>query len=64
MSEHPDPDVVLRGGPFDGRRLRVDDPAPVRIGLEGETFVYRPTQEIDDEFPTLKIWVFDRIEAA
>jgi hypothetical protein len=64
MSDHPDLNVVLRGGPFDGRRMRVGNRVPVTLELEGEGFVYRPTAELDDEYPTLTIWVLDRIEAA
>ena len=64
VSDHPDPNVVLRGGPFDGRRMRVGNRAPIRLTIEGEGFIYRPSIELDDEYPTLTIWVFDRVEAA
>lgn len=61
--EHSDPNVVLRGGPLDGRLLHVANLVPISLQVEGERFVYRPTRELDSEFPTLTMWVFDHTEA-
>jgi hypothetical protein len=61
--EHPEANVVLRGGPFDGRRLHVGNLVPISLQVEGERFVYRPTRELDSEFTTLTMWVFDHTEA-
>ena len=54
--------VVLCGGPLDGQRLHVAARVPIRLGADGTTAVYRPTSELDTEFPTLAIWVFDHAD--
>lgn len=59
-----EPNVVLRGGPFDGERIHLDHLEPIRLQVDGEWFVYRPTVEVDSEFATLAMWVFDHTEAA
>lgn len=57
--EHPDPNVVLRGGPLDGRRTRVHNWAPAFLDVDGRTCVYRPLGELDAEYPMLNVYVFD-----
>ncbi|WP_034263720.1 hypothetical protein [Actinospica robiniae] len=57
-----DPNVVLRGGPLDGRCVHVAAWVPIRLDADGSSAVYRPTSELDTEFPTLAIWVFDHAE--
>lgn len=64
MSEQPEPNVVLRGGPFDGRVIHVANLVPVSLQVENERFIYRPTTEVDSEFTALAVWKFDRTEAA
>jgi len=59
-----DPNVVLRGGPLDGQRVHVAAWVPIRLAADGASAVYRPTSELDTEFPTLAIWVFDRTDPA
>lgn len=56
----PTPNVVLRGGPLDGEKRHVDSQAPINAEVGDELVVYRPSIELDNEFPTLTIWVFDR----
>jgi hypothetical protein len=63
-NDAPEPNIVLRGGPFDGRRMHADNLEPITLRVEGERFVYRPTPELDTEFPTLAMWVFSHTEAA
>jgi len=63
MSNHSEPNIVLRGGLFDGKRMRVGSQAPVSLEAEGKGFVYRPTADLDHEFPTLVAWVLDRTES-
>jgi hypothetical protein len=58
------PNAVLRGGPLDGEERHVDSRAPIGIEVNDQRAVYRPTNVIDDEFPTLTIWAFDRVETA
>lgn len=53
------PNVVLRGGPLDGEQRHIDSRAPISTEVGDERVVYRPSIELDDEFPTLTIWVFD-----
>lgn len=62
--EHPDPNVVLRGGPLDGRRTRVHNWSPAFLEVEGRMYAYRPLGELDIEYPTLGVYVYDsEIEA-
>lgn len=58
------PNVVLRGGPLDGEQLALDGRVPISIEVGDERAVYRPTTELDSEFETLAIWVFDHAETA
>jgi hypothetical protein len=53
------PNVVLRGGPLDGEQVHVDGRQPIGIEVGDARVVYRPSIELDGEFPTLTIWVFD-----
>jgi hypothetical protein len=67
MSEPPfdgEPNIVLRGGPLDGEKLHIENLVPIGIEVGDERCVYRPTRELDSEFETLAIWVFDHAEAA
>jgi len=64
MSNHPEPNIVLRGGLFDGERMHVGSQAPVSLEAESQGFVYRPTAVLDHEFPTLVTGVLGRTEAA
>ncbi|MBR7838039.1 hypothetical protein KDL01_32500 [Actinospica durhamensis] len=59
------PNAVLRGGPFDGKTLVVDELLlPLAIGDGGRSphFVYRPTGEPDEEYPTLMRYELDHAE--
>ena len=62
--DHPDPNIVLRGGPLDGGRARVHNWAPATFSAGNEQCVYRPTGELDTEYPTLNVYVFDHVEPA
>jgi len=64
FDEHPDPNVVLRGGPLDGIRIRVHTWAPVTLDAGDELCVYRPLGEADTEYPTLAVYVYDDEEEA
>jgi hypothetical protein len=66
MSNHSEPNIVLRGGPFDGKRMRVGSQAPVSLKVDGKGkgFAYRPTTELDHEYPTLVAWILDGAEAS
>jgi uncharacterized Fe-S cluster-containing protein len=57
--EHPDPNVVLRGGPLDGCRTRVHNWSPASLEVGGQMYTYRPLGELDTEYPTLNVYVFD-----
>lgn len=57
--ERADPNMVLRGGPLDGEKAHVDGWIPISIEVGDERCVYQPTRELDSEFDTLAIWVFD-----
>lgn len=57
MSDHPDPNVVLCGGPFDGERIQVDSWAPVSLEAGGRTFVYRPTGDKAGEYGQLAVYI-------
>ena len=57
--DHPDPNVVLRGGPLDGRRTRVHNWAPAFLEVDGRMYAYRPLGELDTEYPTLNVYVLD-----
>ena len=59
-----EPNIVLRGGPLDGEKLHLENLAPIAVEVGDERCVYRPTPELDSEFETLAMWVFDHAEAA
>jgi hypothetical protein len=62
---HPKPTAVLRGGPFDGLRLRPSGlPVITKTTDDGKTWMYRPTAEMDSEYPTLAVYVLDHAEGA
>lgn len=59
------PNAVLRGGPFDGRMVSVDELLlPLAISDDGAIpyFVYRPTGEADEEYPALTRYALDHTE--
>lgn len=60
----PDSNVVLRAGPLDGIRVRVHNRAPLTLEAGELLFTYRPLGEMDGEYPTLAVYVFDHAEAA
>lgn len=64
MPHYAEPNVVLRGGPLDGELRHIGSRAPVGIEVGDERCVYRPTVELDEEYPSLPIWVFDHAEVA
>jgi hypothetical protein len=56
----PVPNIVLRGGPYDGRHLSGDPGRTLGIGsTNGPSFVYRPTGETDADDDTLAVYMFD-----
>ncbi|WP_034263496.1 hypothetical protein [Actinospica robiniae] len=51
------PNAILRGGPFEGERVRVTAPVPV-VRIRGLVrHVYEPTDQPDDEFPALVVYL-------
>ena len=56
--------AVLRGGPFDGNVIDTDPLTEVTRIIDNTVHIYRPTVEIDDEYPTLRVFVHDRTEPA
>lgn len=64
FDDHADPNIVLRGGPLDGIRIRLHSWAPVTLDAGEQQFVYRPLGETDSEYPTLAVYVFDHAETA
>lgn len=62
--DHPEPNIVLRGGPLDGGRAHVHNWAPAEFRAGNQRCFYRPTGDMDTEFPTLSVYVFDHTEAA
>lgn len=62
VSDHPDPNVVLRGGPLDGIRVRADNRKPLTLKGGELLFVYRPLGEMDSEYPELAVYVFNHTE--
>lgn len=62
---HPNPTAVLRGGPFDGLRVRQSGFALIaKETHDRTTWVYRPTGEMDEEYPELSLYVLDHGEPA
>jgi hypothetical protein len=59
--EHPEPNIVLRGGPLDGYRTHVHNWMPATLEAGDQQCVYRPTGELDTEYPTLSVYVFDHV---
>jgi hypothetical protein len=62
--DHPDPTVVLRGGPLDGGRTHVHPFSPAVFTGGDQQCFYRPIGELDTEYPTLYVLVFDHAEPA
>lgn len=62
MPHHAEPNVVLRGGPLDGEQRHVDSRGPIGIEVGPDRAIYRPTAELDTEYPTLAVWVYDHAE--
>ena len=67
MSKQSAPDhhrnIVLRGGPFDGRTLSGDASQPLAVNEgRGPYFIYRPTDQTDPEYRTLAVFVIDHME--
>jgi len=61
--EHHRTNIVLRGGPFDGRTLAGDPSQPLAINEgRGPYFIYRPTDQVDAEYRTLAVFVIDHME--
>jgi hypothetical protein len=60
--DHSEPNIVLRGGPLDGERMRVEYRVPIVRDVGDERCVYRPTGDLDTEYPTLAVYVIDHIE--
>lgn len=53
------PNVVLRGGPADGETMYVTSTeAMVELSLGGQIHSYRPTPDLDDEYPNLTAFAF------
>ena len=58
------PNAVLRGGPLDGEQRHVESRAPIGVEIGEGRAVYRPTAELDAEFPALAVWAYDHTETA
>jgi hypothetical protein len=53
------PNIVLRGGPADGSTMDVTAlDAMIELSLDGQVHSYRPTPDLDDEYPTLTVFAF------
>lgn len=57
-----EPNVVLRGGPLDGEQRHIDSRGAIGIEVGPDRVTYRPTAELDSEYPTLAVWVYDHAE--
>jgi hypothetical protein len=62
MDDHPNPNVVLRGGALDGIRVRADNRKPVTLAAGEMLHIYRPLGEVDSEYPALAVYVFSHTE--
>lgn len=62
FAHHPEPNAVLRGGPLAGGRIRVERIAPYADQVEAQRVYYRPTAQIDDEYPSLIVYAFEHAE--
>lgn len=61
--DHHRANIVLRGGPFDGRTLLGDPSQSVAVNEgRGPYFIYRPSDQIDPEHRTLAVFVIDHME--
>jgi hypothetical protein len=53
------PNVVLRGGPLDGETHALTTTRfLLNLTRDHHTFRYAPTQDLDDEYPTLLIYKY------
>jgi hypothetical protein len=53
------PNIVLRGGPADGLTMDVTPlDAMIEFSLDGQVHSYRPTPDLDDEYPALTVFAF------
>ncbi len=53
------PNIVLRGGPADGRTLDATPlDAMIELSFDGQIHSYRPTPDLDDEHPALTVFAF------
>ncbi|WP_034261153.1 hypothetical protein [Actinospica robiniae] len=53
------PNIVLRGGPADGRTLDFTPlDATIELSFGGQVHSYRPTPDRDDEYPALTVFAF------
>lgn len=59
LIDHPDPNIVLRGGALDGHRLHVHNWESISLDIDGRLYAYRPLGELDVEYPTLNVYVPD-----
>lgn len=65
FTQNPEPNVVLCGGPLDGRATHVHPGwPPITVQSDNQECVYRPTGETDSEYLTLNIYVFDHAKPA
>lgn len=54
------PNAVLRGGAFDGECVHVTSAVPV-VRFAGKVrHVYRPTADLDDEYPAMVVYAYER----
>jgi hypothetical protein len=56
------PNAVLRGGALDGEQRHIDSRATVGIEVGPDRVIYRPTAELDSEYPALAVWAYDHAE--
>jgi hypothetical protein len=57
-----EPNIVPRGGPLDGGRMHADLWVLIVQDVGDLQCVYRPVGELDTEYPTLAVYVFDHAE--
>ena len=62
MNDHEAPNVVLRGGPLDGIRVKADNRKPLTLKAGELLFVYSSLGKMDSEYPTLAVYVFNHTE--
>jgi len=62
FADHPEPNVVLRGGQLDGIRVKADSGKPITLKGGELLFVYRPIGEMDSEYPELAVYVYSHTE--